>query len=41
MTREREAGPQTEDMIEQETMKPGKDKPCSWFHGFLLQSPQV
>jgi hypothetical protein len=28
-------------MIEQETMKPGKDMPCSWFHGFLLQPPQA
>jgi hypothetical protein len=37
-----EVKPQTgAGMIEQETMKPGKDTPCSWFHGFLLQLPQT
>jgi hypothetical protein len=37
-----EVKPQTgAGMIEHETMKPGKDMPCSWFHGFLLQPLQA
>jgi hypothetical protein len=31
-----ESRPQIKGMMEQETMKPGKDKRFSWFPGFML-----